>query len=73
LGVNPAIASISLGAVRQFILKHKTAKEKLAFRLAHGSLLLMGGTSQHHWLHGLPKTEEPVGERINLTFRKIKS
>jgi alkylated DNA repair dioxygenase AlkB len=71
LGTNPVVASVSLGAVRQFMVKHKKAKDKLTFRLAHGSLLVMGGTCQHHWLHGVPKTEEPVGERINLTFRKI--
>jgi alkylated DNA repair dioxygenase AlkB len=71
LGTNPVVASVSLGAIRQFILKHKKAKEKLTFRLAHGSLLVMGGTCQHHWLHGVPKTEQPVGERINLTFRNI--
>jgi alkylated DNA repair dioxygenase AlkB len=71
LGINPVVASVSLGALRQFLLKHKKAKEKRTFRLDHGSLLVMGGTCQHHWLHGLPKTAEPVGERINLTFRKI--
>jgi alkylated DNA repair dioxygenase AlkB len=71
LGLNPVVASVSLGAVREFILKHKTAREKRKFRLAHGSLLVMGGTCQHFWLHGVPKTDEEVGERINLTFRKI--
>jgi hypothetical protein len=29
----------------------------------------MGGTLQRHYLHALPKTTKPVGERINLTFR----
>ena len=71
LGPNPVVASVSFGAVRDFVLKHKSAREKLTFRLAHGSLLVMGGTCQHYWLHGVPKTEREVGERINLTFRKI--
>jgi alkylated DNA repair dioxygenase AlkB len=71
LGTNPVVASVSLGAVRRFVLKHKQSGEKLALDLAHGSLLVMGGTSQHHWLHGVPKTETDVGERINLTFRNI--
>ena len=71
LGVHPIIASISLGAVRQFILKHKKTRERLAFDLAHGSLLVMGGTCQHHWMHGVPKTKAVVGARINLTFRNI--
>ena len=71
LGVNPVIASISLGAVRQFVLKHPKTGEKRKYDLAHGSLLLMAGTCQHHWVHGLPKTKSAVGPRINLTFRNI--
>jgi len=71
LGNNPIIASISLGAVRHFVLKHRASGEKRTFDLAHGSLLVMGGTCQHHWVHCVPKTKAVVGERINLTFRNI--
>lgn len=71
LGVNPVIASLSFGAVRQFILKHPQTRAKLMFDLAHGSLLIMGGTCQHHWIHGLPKSKTSIGPRINLTFRHI--
>jgi alkylated DNA repair dioxygenase AlkB len=71
LGVNPSIASISFGGVRQFVLKHTATKEKVTFDLAHGSLLVMGGACQHHWLHGVPKAKAKVEPRINLTFRKI--
>jgi alkylated DNA repair dioxygenase AlkB len=71
LGVNPVIASISFGAVRQFILRHPKSGEKLKFDLAHGSLLVMGGACQHHWVHGVPKSKTPISPRINLTFRKI--
>jgi alkylated DNA repair dioxygenase AlkB len=71
LGVNPVIASISLGAIRQFVMKHSKSGEKLKFDLAHGSLLVMSGTCQHHWVHGVPKTTALVGARINLTFRNI--
>jgi len=39
--------------------------------LEHGSVLLMRGPTQHHWLHAVPKTTRPVGERINLTFRLV--
>jgi alkylated DNA repair dioxygenase AlkB len=31
----------------------------------------MGGATQHHWLHQIPKTARPVGPRINLTFRSM--
>jgi alkylated DNA repair dioxygenase AlkB len=71
LGTNPVVASVSLGTVRTFLLKHRATRAKRSLPLAHGSLLVMGGTCQHHWMHGVPKTDEEVGERINLTFRKI--
>lgn len=71
LGTNPVIASISLGGVRRFVMKHIKTGEKRTYDLAHGSLLIMGGTSQHHWVHTVPKTKAEVGPRINLTFRKI--
>ncbi len=71
LGDNPAIASISLGAVRRFVLRHIATREKIEMDLAHGSLLVMGGACQHHWLHAVPKSKTPVDARINLTFRRI--
>jgi alkylated DNA repair dioxygenase AlkB len=71
LGPNPVVATLSFGSERAFVLKHKGTKETLTYRLGPGSLLVMAGTSQHHWLHSLPKTESVVGERISLTFRRI--
>lgn len=72
LGTNPIIASLSLGQERSFHLKHKKNKGlKHKMVLEHGSLLLMKGSTQHNWLHQIPKTRRPVGERINLTFRVI--
>jgi alkylated DNA repair dioxygenase AlkB len=73
LGRNPVIASISLGATRRFQLKHRRRDERVAIDLTHGSCLLMAGTTQHHWLHQLPKTARPVGPRINLTFRSMRT
>jgi alkylated DNA repair dioxygenase AlkB len=72
LGENPVVAGASFGSEREFVLRHFKTGESLTYRLGHGSLLVMGGTSQHHWLHGVPGTEEPVGERISLTFRLIR-
>jgi alkylated DNA repair dioxygenase AlkB len=72
LGPEPAIASVSLGAPRRFALRHRRRREaRLALDLCHGDLLLMAGVTQHHWLHALPKTARPVGERVNLTFRLV--
>ena len=73
LGINPVIASVSLGAERLFHMKHRTDKtQKIRLNLAHGSLLVMSGSTQHHWLHQITKTKKNAGERINLTFRIIK-
>ena len=70
LGLNPAIASLSFGADRNFQFKPKS-KETLSFNinLQAGTLLLMKGETQHYWLHQIPKINKPVGERICLTFR----
>jgi alkylated DNA repair dioxygenase AlkB len=71
LGENPIIASLSLGARRRFDLKHTTTKEKLSLELETGSLLIMGGSLQHHWKHQIAKTKKIKDPRINLTFRYI--
>jgi len=73
LGINPVIASLSLGTERTFILKHKTNKlaKPIRLRLASGSLLLMKGTTQKHWKHGIAKESHQCGPRVNLTFRRI--
>ncbi len=74
LGINPAIASLSLGATRAFRLQHRKNKPlNYKIELDHASLLVMRGATQHCWRHQLPKTARPVGERINLTFRLVKS
>lgn len=72
LGKNPVIASVSLGQERFFHFKHKNDKSlKHKMLLRHGSLLIMKGSTQHNWLHQIPKTSRKIEERINLTFRVI--
>jgi alkylated DNA repair dioxygenase AlkB len=71
LGPAPAIASVSFGATRDFILRHKAGKETLKLPLTDGSLLFMAGRMQANWMHGINKTAKPLGPRINLTFRNI--
>ena len=71
LGKDPAIASLSLGAQRKFVLKNKVSGDKVSVELENGSLLLMKGQTQKFWLHSLPKTKKIKEPRINLTFRKI--
>jgi alkylated DNA repair dioxygenase AlkB len=71
LGPEPAIASVSFGATRAFVLRHRVTKRTVKVDLADGSLLFMGGPLQRHWLHGINKTARPLGPRVNLTFRRI--
>jgi alkylated DNA repair dioxygenase AlkB len=71
-GERPVIASVSFGSTRTFQFKHKKRKElRASIELTHGSLLIMRGGTQANWLHQIPKTARPVGERVNLTFRAI--
>lgn len=72
LGPQPLIASLSLGTTRRFVLKHRhEPSRKLELELPHGSLLVMAGDTQRNYRHALPRTAKPLGERINLTFRRI--
>lgn len=68
---NGAIASLTLGAARKFSFKHKERKQKVDILLESGSLLVMKGSTQTHWLHRLPPTKKVQNPRINLTFRTI--
>ncbi|KAG9255052.1 uncharacterized protein F5Z01DRAFT_71578 [Emericellopsis atlantica] len=81
LGLDPAIASFSLGARRDFMLKHKPfppgeedkASKPLKLPLASGDMILMRGTTQSKWLHSIPKRtgkNAEDGGRINITFRR---
>jgi alkylated DNA repair dioxygenase AlkB len=75
LGPEPAIASLSLGEERTFLLKHKSRKalKTVKLALAAGSLLLMQGQTQQYWQHGINKERQVCAPRINLTFRSIRS
>mgnify|MGYP003603757788 CR=1 FL=1 len=68
---NGAIASLTFGAERKFVFKHKTTQEKAEIFLESGSLLVMKGKTQENWLHRLPPTTKVKTPRINLTFRTI--
>lgn len=74
LGPRPVIASLSLGAPRRFLLRHRDrerGERSCGLVLEHGSLLLMTGDSQRLFQHSLPRSRQAVGLRINLTFRRI--
>ena len=70
--IDGVIASLSFGAERIFKLrKYHDHKQKKDIMLKNGSLLVMMGTTQMNWEHSIAKEKLPLGERINLTFRKI--
>jgi alkylated DNA repair dioxygenase AlkB len=82
-GDTPTIASLSFNAVREFALRPLSAEgtrgrgkhqQRVSFTLGHGSILVMGGTTQRYWEHALMKS--PVANavpipRINVTFRIV--
>jgi alkylated DNA repair dioxygenase AlkB len=79
LGTNPSIASLSLGATRDFLMKHKPGKDgkligdkTLKFALSSGDMIVMKGTTQSQWFHSIPKRKSGDASRgrINITFRK---
>jgi alkylated DNA repair dioxygenase AlkB len=75
LGAEPVIASLSLGAARTLVFRHRSdrSRKPLRIELGDGSLLLMRGATQSHWKHGIAKERRPCGARVNLTFRRIVS
>lgn len=84
LGTDPAIASFSLGAKRDFLMKHKPIAPNdnalpppetklIKLPLASGDMIFMKGKTQANWLHSIPKRtgkNAEDGGRINVTFRR---
>lgn len=73
LGLDPIVATLSLGATRRFVLKPRRTRfgPSRSLDVRHGSLVVMGGTCQRHYVHGVPRQSGAVGERISLTFRRL--
>ncbi|QLE86420.1 alpha-ketoglutarate-dependent dioxygenase AlkB [Shewanella sp. Scap07] len=68
---NSDIASVSLGASRDFVIRHKDSQYKQVISLAAGDLLIMHWPMQQYWEHALPKRLKVTEARINFTFRQI--
>ena len=73
LGRHPVVASVTFGQVRSFDIRNKkNHSQKFSVRLENGSYLLMKGELQEKWEHRIAKSNKPMKERVNLTFRVIK-
>jgi alkylated DNA repair dioxygenase AlkB len=70
LGERPVIASLSFGATRTFELRQRRTGKVVKLPLTSGSILVVRGATQHHWVHRVPK-EPGSASRINLTFRFV--
>jgi len=67
------IASLSLGAAREFLVRPITSKNAVqSYVLTSGSLLVMPPGFQQRYQHCVPKSRTPCATRINLTFRRMK-
>ncbi len=66
------VATVSLGAPRRFLMKPADGADAnaapIALPLGRGDLVVMGGTCQRTWRHGIPKVAH-AGPRIALMFR----
>ena len=63
------VAVVSLGATRTLALRRRGGGPSLRLPLAHGDLLVMGGSCQRTWEHAVPKTSAPAGPRVSIQFR----
>eukprot|EP01066_Platyproteum_vivax_P015196 Platyproteum_vivax@DN6740_c0_g1_i1.p3 len=70
------IASISLGAERIMRFKNKPKSQHvkdMKVSLPHNSLLLMSGTTQLNFKHGVAPQKSILEPRINLTYRCVRT
>ena len=63
------IASVSLGATRDFQVRRTSDKKTWTFPLANGDLAIMHSDCQENYKHCVPKRKKVKDPRINLTFR----
>jgi alkylated DNA repair dioxygenase AlkB len=64
------VAIVSLGEARPLLLRPRDGgSATLRYNLGHGDLIVMGGSCQRTWEHGIPKSARPTGPRISVQFR----
>lgn len=65
------VISVSIGAERDFDIRHKQRAEQHRISLASGDMLVMHAAMQRQWLHSLPQRKKLRSDRLNLTFRQL--
>ncbi len=71
IAIGSDIASVTLGATRDFFIRHKSSHHKINISLESGDLLLMQWPMQNEWEHSLPKRMKVMEPRLNFTFRTL--
>jgi alkylated DNA repair dioxygenase AlkB len=66
--IEALVATVSLGEPRRFALRPAEGGDSVVLPLGRGDLVVMGGTCQRTWRHGIPKVAQ-AGPRIALMFR----
>jgi alkylated DNA repair dioxygenase AlkB len=62
------VAIVTLGARRPFLIRPRAGGKSIDVAPASGDLLVMGGTCQVHYEHGIPKVAR-AGPRISASYR----
>ena len=64
------IAILSVGEPRRFTLRSTDGRVRRLFSLGWGDLLVMGGSCQETFLHGVPKVKH-AEPRMSIQFREL--
>lgn len=65
------IVSLTLGATRDFCLKNMLTKEVTKFKLNHGDLFVMQGSTNRIYKHSVPKRARVTDCRVVLVYRLL--
>jgi alkylated DNA repair dioxygenase AlkB len=63
------VAIVTFGAARPFLLRPVGGGKSVDVHPASGDLLVMGGTCQERWEHGVPKVTNGAGPRVSASVR----
>jgi alkylated DNA repair dioxygenase AlkB len=65
------IVSVTIGCVRDFVLKNNSTKKSITIPLPHNSCLIFNEKTNKKYKHSVPVRKKCTSVRYNLTFRTI--